>query len=262
MVAKCSVMAGVNLSMDARRTRNLRFDSTRWSVVRLCAADPARSAQERQALGEFCQIYWPPIHAFLLRRGYQPADAQDLTQSFFAHLLKHQAYAAADPAKGKFRTFLLVALRNFLADHHARERADKRGGAVQSVPLTTSLLREEPAFVDQAADRQHACWFDQQWAAALVERALSMLGAELAEEGKQRLFVALQPALGLSHLPAPRQEKLAADLQMPVATLRTHLHRLRLRFRSLLREEVARTVATSNEVEQELRHLFQILVAR
>ena len=256
-------MAGLNLSTDTRRERNVHFDSTRWSVVRLCAADPANSAQERRALDEFCQIYWPPIHAFLRRRGYPAVDAQDLTQSFFAHLLKHQAYAAADPARGKFRTFLLVSLQNFLADHHARERADKRGGAVQFLPLTTRLISEEPAaFVDQAADRQHECWFDQQWAAALVERALSMLGAELAEEGKQTLFVALQPVLGLSRLPAPRQEKLAADLRMPVATLRTHLHRLRLRFRSLLREEVTRTVATPNEVEEELRHLFQILVAR
>ena len=258
----CSIL-GVTPSTGTRRERDVRFDSTRWSVVRLCAADLASSAQERQALGEFCQIYWPPVHAFLRRRGYPAADAQDLTQGFFAHLLTHRGYAAADPARGKFRTFLLVTLRNFLSDHHAREQAGKRGGAVQFLPLTDALEREEPAaFADQAADLRHERLFDQQWATALVGRALSILEEELAEEGKGKLFAALQPVLGLSSLPAPRQEQLAADLRMPVATLRTHLHRLRLRFRNVLREEVARTVATPQEVEEELRHLFQILVAR
>ena len=167
--------------------------------------------------------------------------------------------------RGKFRTFLLTALQNFLADHHDRQRTIKRGGEFRLLALSGTLVQSEPdAFVDptgaaSAADSLDRV-FDQQWAVALVKRALAHLGEELAEEGKGKLFAALQPMLGLNEQPLSRQEEVARNLRMPLATLRTHLHRLRLRFRSILRAEVACTVAQPGDVEAELRHLFQILL--
>lgn len=260
-------MASVKLTVGTRRERSVRFASTRWSVVLLCAADQEEAAQGRGALGEFCRIYWAPVYASLLRRGYLPADAQDLTQGFFAHLLQRTSFAGVDPAKGKFRTFLLTALQNFLADHHDRQRTLKRGGEFRLLALSGTLVQNEPdAFIDPAGDAAAADSldrvFDQQWAVALVKRALALLGEELAEEGKGKLFAALQPMLGLGEQPQSKQEEVAQSLRLPLATLRTHLHRLRLRFRSILRAEVACTVAQPEDVEAELHHLFQILLDR
>ena len=257
----------VRAMTGTRHDRSARFASTRWSVVLLCADDQEGTVQHQAALEEFCQIYWSPVHAFLLRRGHAPADAQDLAQSFFASLLERRSYAAADPAKGRFRTFLVTALKHFLADQHDRQQAAKRGGGFQFLALTPALVDAEPAaFTDAAAGKssveQLERFFDQQWAATLVERALSLLGEELVQEGRGKLFAALLPVLRPGSLPPPGQEELAASLQMPLATLRTHLHRLRRRYRSIVRAEVARTVAHSDDVEGELRHLIDILVER
>lgn len=257
----------MKLTTGTGRERSVRFASTRWSVVLFCDADQQEALQGQGALEEFCQIYWAPVYAFLLRRGHAPADAQDLTQGFFTHLLHRPSFAGVDPAKGKFRTFLLTALQNFLADHHDRQRTVKRGGEFRLLALNGALLQTETdAFTDLSAGTPAADSldriFDQQWAVALAKRALSLLGEELAEEGKGKLFAALQPMLGLGEQLSARQEEVAQSLRMPLATLRTHLHRLRLRFRSILRAEVACTVARPEDVEGEMHHLFQILLDR
>ena len=256
----------MKLTAGTRRERSVRFASTHWSVVLRCAADQREAPLGRSALEELCQVYWAPVYASLLRRGHFPADAQDLTQSFFAHLLHRPSFAGVDPAKGKFRTFLLTALQNFLADYHDRQRTIKRGGEFRLLALSGTLVQtESAAFIDPAAGAAvHSLdrVFDQQWAVALVKRALSLLGEELAEEGKSQLFAALQPMLGLGEQPLAGQEEVARNLRIPLATLRTHLHRLRLRFRNILRAEVACTVAVQEDVEGELRYLFQILLNR
>ena len=231
-----------------------------------CAGSRQDADGAERALEELCRIYWPPVYAFLRRGGHSPGDAQDLTQSFFAHLLQNQGYTSADPAKGKFRSFLLAALKNFLADHHAKAQTLKRGGGREFLPLTEELMQaESAAFVDASAAAlppdQRDELFDEHWAAALVQSALESLKAQAGEEGKAEIFAALYPLLGgWSATPTPHQAEVAARLGLPINTLRTHLHRLRARYRAALRAEVAQTVASPDEVEGELRHLFAVLV--
>ena len=237
------------------------FAPTHWTVVFLSAkhASPQGAPQPDDALASLCRTYWPPLYTFVRRRGYGPADAQDLTQDFFIHLLETDALAKVDPARGRFRTFLLAALKNFLANAHERRTALKRGGAVEFLPLDDVLTETEAAVqadgdIAGEEDRQ----FEERWATALVARALGQLRAEMAAEGKERLHDELQVFVTGAG-PLPDQADTAARLGIPFATLRTHVRRLRERYRDVLRGEVARTVATPAEVDDELRHLCAVL---
>ncbi len=241
------------------------FASTHWSLV-VEAGDAPSQAAER-ALADLCHHYWPPVYTFVRRRGHPASDAQDLTQAFFVHVLEKRVYARADPSRGRFRSFLLAALKHFLADAHARTQTRKRGSDYEFLPLSEEVLAAEPAaFIacdtaDAVGDRDpEDRHFEERWAAALVGRALASLRDAYAGEGREALFDALRPFLGGGASPVPNQDELAARLALPVNTLRTHVHRLRERYRATLRAEVAHTVATAGEVREELRHLMRVLV--
>ena len=226
----------------------------------VAAAAEAGTPAAREALAELYRVYCYPVYAFIRRRGYGRADAQDLTQDFFVHLLEKATLGRADPQRGRFRSFLLGALDHFLAHAAERARAQKRGGACQWVFLDDQETAEAQYQLAAPEAMTAEKLFDARWAAALIEVALRRLRAGLDAEGKGWLWDPLQPFL----LVGPGEElasyqQAAAALGIGVGALKTVLHRLRGRYRALLREEVTRTVATPGEVEEELRHLRAIL---
>jgi RNA polymerase sigma-70 factor (ECF subfamily) len=242
------------------RTGGAPFATTHWSVIAACAGEDDSAASAHAALTQLCRDSWPPLYSFVRRRGYNPHDAQDLVQGFFGQFLGNKAYAQADRRKGKFRTFLLASLKHYMADVWDRERALKRGGGNEFVLLDEEIDQAETQWAHDSPsvmmdeDRQ----FEQRWAAALVGRALQRLSADYQTESKRQLFAALKPFLcGGSGLPT--QEKIASNLHMPIETLRSHLSRLRARYRELLRDEVTRTVSEGDDVDAELRQLCETL---
>lgn len=217
-----------------------------------------------EALAELCRDYWPPLYAFVRRRGHSGHDAQDLTQSFFAYLIESKAHTRADRAQGKFRTFLLVMLKRYLGAAHAHDHRIKRGGAQEFVFLDQDLAAVEALCASQNGQQHPASeerLFEWHWAEALVSRSLKSLRTECAVGAKTRIFEELQPFLtGGVQLPA--QDEVAARLTMPLETLRSHLSRLRARYREILRAEIARTVSSEADIDDELRYLCQVLIAR
>jgi RNA polymerase sigma-70 factor (ECF subfamily) len=241
------------------------FPATRWSMIAAGGKASSSSSDAAQdALAELCRDYWPPLYAFVRRRGYSAHDAQDLTQAFFVYLIESKTYARADREEGKFRTFLLVVLKRFLSAAHEREHRLKRGGDQQFLFLDQDLAAVEALCATQkSADTpgSEERLFEWHWAEALVSRAMKALRAEYAVGAKTRIFDALQPFLtGGAKLPS--QEEVAARLNVPIETLRSHLSRLRARYRELLRSEIARTVRDDADVDDELRYLCQVLIAR
>lgn len=234
------------------------FRTTHWSVVQLAADDSAESAE--RALAEFCQAYWPPLYAFLRHRGHSSADAQDLTQAFFVHLMEYKTLSRADRQKGKLRTFLLGSLQNFLANEYDRAQALKRGGGKQILSLDDNLAEAEASIV-AAPEMDAASSFDLVWASNVVKRGWQKLDLAFAADGKTQWLQEMRPYLaGGSEIPPP-QDEVATRLGIPVATLRTSLMRLRQRYREALRNEVARTVSDPAEVDEELQYLYRILTA-
>lgn len=237
------------------------FLTTHWTVVLLAAQSGSQSPEAAQAaLTDFCRDYWPPLYAFLRRRGHSPGDAQDLTQAFFVHLLEHKTLSRADREKGRLRTFLLGSLQHFLANEHDRAQTLKRGGGKQMVPMDDVLVEAEAAVL-MANDADDTASYDQTWAATLVRRAWERLHAALVAEGKGPLIAELKPFVVGGSVAPPSQEEAAARLDLPISTLRTHLQRLRQRYRDALREEVARTVADPAETDEELHYLYRILMS-
>lgn len=216
----------------------------------------------RVALAELCQTYWPPLYTFVRTRGYSMHDAQDLTQSFFAHLIEHEIYARTEPAKGRFRSFLLASLKNFISDAYAYAHRLKRGGAEDFLPLdgecvdaAESLYQSHSENEELGEDRL----FERSWAETLVRVSLERLAAEYTNQGKQILFGQLRVFLTGSVEPLPTYNELAATTGLPAATLRSHVTRLRMRYREVLRAEVRQTVQTDAEVADELHQLFHVL---
>jgi RNA polymerase sigma-70 factor (ECF subfamily) len=210
----------------------------------------------RAALETLCQAYWHPLYAYVRRRGYSPEDAQDLTQEFFARLLERNAVAKVAPQKGRFRSFLLASLNHFLADEWDKARAQKRGGGkVISLDLQSAetWLGEIPAehFTPEKA-------FEHRWAITLLEQVYQRLGEEYRAAGKSALFDTLRVALAGKSDAAPYAE-LARQLDMSEGAVKVAVHRLRQRYRELLRETIADTVSGPDEVEDELRYLFRTL---
>ena len=220
--------------------------------------DSAESA--RQALSGFCEAYWPPLYSFLRHRGHPSADAQDLVQGFFAHLLEQHTLTRADRQKGRLRTFLLTSLQNFLFNEYDRVRALKRGGGRQIVSIEEHLPEAEAAMLATSHLSDAGC-YDHVWASNIVTRAWQRLQNEFVAEGKAESLEELRPFVAGGSITPPNQEEAAARLGVPIATLRTWLSRLRQRFRESLRAEVASTVSDSADVDGELRHLYQILTA-
>jgi len=231
------------------------FVTTQWSVV--LAAGQADTTAARAALARLCQTYWYPLYAYVRRRGHSPHDAQDLTQAFFARLLAHQWVERADPTRGKFRTFLLTAMTRFLADEWDKLRAQKRGGQAIHVPvqLDTAETRYGYEPVDTLTPEQA---YERRWTLTLLDTVLKRLQAEFVAEGKAELFDQLYPCLTGSRELMPYAE-LATVLGMNESAIKVAVHRLRKRYRQLLREEVAQTLDGSEDVDVELRHLITLL---
>jgi DNA-directed RNA polymerase specialized sigma24 family protein len=215
------------------------------------------------ALAELCQTYWAPLYSFVRSRGHTVEDAQDLTQSFFAYLIEHKIYARVDRVKGKFRSFLLASLKNFLGHAYDREQTLKRGGSLDFLPFDdaraeaaesrfqTHFVSAEPGGEDRV--------FQRSWAEAVVGVGLERLTAEQKAKGKEKLFKELRIFLTSSANPLPTYDDLAVRLSFPPSTLRSHVTRLRARYRELLRAEVRRTVDADTEVDGELHWLFRVL---
>ncbi len=234
------------------------FVTTHWSLV--LAAGRENSGQAEQALSTLCQTYWYPLYAFVRRRGHGPEDARDLTQEFFARLLRQHWLGQADPRRGRFRTFLLRAMSHFLANEWDKVRAQKRGGSVEFVPL--QLDSAETRYGKEPADNftpEQA--FERRWAVALLNRVLQRLQGEWEKEGKGGVFERLKPCLTGEAEQQPYAE-LASLLGTSEAAVKVAVHRARQQYRRLLREEIGHTVANPAEVDQEMRHLFSTLARR
>lgn len=232
------------------------FTSTHWSVV-VEAQGESPAAQE--ALEKLCGSYWRPIYSFLQRQGIGPEEAKDITQGFFADLLQHKSLAAVRKEKGRFRSYLLGALKHFLADERRRAMAIKRGKGQRLIPLE-ELSADEGAEMEPADPTTAEQIYERRWASTVLERVLSRSKDEYRAAGNALLFDSLKQLLP-DEPGAPSQAEIAAQLGMTENAVRQAFHRFRQRYQSLLREEIAHTVATPGDVEDELRHLIAVVRA-
>jgi RNA polymerase sigma factor (sigma-70 family) len=252
--------ADVKILAGNGHARSDFFPSTHWSVVLAAGESQAEPEVAHAALAELCQTYWAPLYSFVRSRGYSVHDAQDLTQSFFAYLIERKIYARVDRQKGRFRSFLLVSLKNFLADASDRERTLKRGGGQNFLPLHAEQVEEaESLFQTHGAMSSEDQIFDRSWAEALVTAGMERLSADYKDESKEKLFNELRIFLASGAEPLPAYAELAVRLGMTESTLRSHVTRLRARYREALRAEVRRTVDTEVEVGEELHELLRVL---
>jgi RNA polymerase sigma-70 factor (ECF subfamily) len=243
---------------DAERSKRpgrARFETTHWSVV-LSARDGSEP-RAREALATLCETYWYPLYAFVRRRGARPDEAEDRTQAFFVHLLEKERLRHIDPSKGRFRSFLVAALKNFLADQRAMERAQKRGGGVTPIPLDARAAEDRYAF-EPAHDVTPDRLFERQWALTVIERALERLRERYAASGKQAQFDVLKVFLSGEKRPVPHAE-VAPRLGISEVAVKVAVHRLRKRFRDALRDEIAQTVDREEEIDAELQALYAAL---
>ena len=231
------------------------FHTTSWSVV--LAAKDKEATDSRAALNSLCSTYWPPLYSYIRRRGYSEEDSRDLTQQFFAHLLSKDFLKNVVPGRGRFRSFLLVSLRNFLINEWRKNRAERRGGTTPALPLDFAMAEGRYALAHNK-DIDARILFDRQWAHTILETALARLGEEYATAGKSDVFDNLKGCLD-SRSEAIPYLTLAEGLNMSEGAVKVAVHRLRKRLARLLREEIARTVETPEEVEDELRYLVELL---
>ena len=234
------------------------FPVTQWTVV--LAAGGMPSPESAAALERLCSSYWYPLYAFVRRSGHSPPDAEDSTQEFFARLLEHNWIAHADRQKGRFRSFLLMAMKRFLANEWEKGKTLKRGGQVRLVPL--QLDEAETRYSREPADtRTPEQLFEKQWALTLLECVLSRLREDYARDGMGALFHTLEPCLIGSRDTQP-YAALGAELGMTEGAARVAVCRLRERYRECLKAEIAHTVSTAAEVDEELRHLLRVMARR
>lgn len=233
------------------------FATTHWSVV-LTAGDQ-QSPQAAAAVEQLCRTYWFPVYAYIRRQGCVAADAEDLTQGFFAHILSHGFLRQADPERGRFRSFILRALKFFLADESAKVQAQKRGGGQVRISLDTHTA-ETLYGRDHQTAWDPATLFERRWALALLEWVLCRLEEEFAESGRKPLFDQLRGCL-VGESDSTTYAEIGAQLGMTEGAVKVAVHRLRRRYRELFREEVAHTVADPSGVDDEIRHIRKILTA-
>jgi RNA polymerase sigma factor (sigma-70 family) len=228
------------------------FATTHWSVV--LSAQDKNSPRSVEALETLCRAYWFSLYAYARRAGHSPADAEDLTQGFFARLLEKDYLKSAAREKGRFRTFLLTALKRFTANEWDRQHAQKRGGFVPMVAIDQALA--ESRFAAQPSHNlQPDLLFDRQWAITLLERTMAQLQQEYMATGRASLFEYLQNCLAKVESGLPYAE-IAARLNLTEAAVKMAVLRLRGRYREILRAEIAETVSSPEEIEEEIRHLF------
>lgn len=229
-----------------------QFNTTHWSAVLL--AGQSQAPQAAMALNDLCRTYWYPLYAYVRRHGHSPPDAQDLTQEFFARLLEKKYLKLATQERGRFRSFLLKSLKHFLVSEWVRGKAQKRGGGQKVIPLDEAAAeityQQEPA-----GTLAPESLYDKLWAMTLLERAMERLGEIYAATGKQKLFDRLKKLL-LSEGSGECYRELAGPLGLSEGAVKVAVHRLRRRFRDVVRAEIAQTVATPAEVDEELRCLM------
>jgi RNA polymerase sigma factor (sigma-70 family) len=234
------------------------FPETQWTVVLAAGGTP--SPESAAALERLCSSYWYPLYAYVRRRGHPPSDAQDFTQEFFTRLLEHNWIAPADRHKGRFRSFLLMAMKRFLAKEWDKVKTIKRGGQVRLVSL--QLDTAESRYTREPADaRTPEQVFEKQWALMLLESVLNRVREDYARDGKGALFHKLEPCLIGGRETQP-YAALGAELGMTEGAARVAVCRLRERYRECLKAEIAHTVASAAEVDEELRHLLRVMARR
>jgi RNA polymerase sigma factor (sigma-70 family) len=242
---------------------NAQFKTTRWSIVLSCADLGSDDAEVQAALAELCKIYWRPVFAFICRQNHSVPDAQDLTQDFFARVLKGRLLQSADRKRGRFRSLLLKALQRFLHDEVDKRSARKRGGDLCFVSWD-DWMAEAPSHLS-IPQQESDNWsperiFDVRWAATVVERALRQLGDECEKRGRRRIFDVLSSCLA-----AEREDvsyaTFARILGLEERAVKSLVYRLRERYRSLLRQEVGQTVEDAKEIDDELRYLCAVLAS-
>jgi RNA polymerase sigma factor (sigma-70 family) len=245
-----SVMNSEPMSPETPRL----FPNTRWSMV-LAARESSPKAAA--ALEEICRIYWYPLYLYVRRSGHQPHDAQDLTQEFFCRLLEKRWLDTADREKGKLRTFLIMALKHFMAKEWRRATAQRRGGGQAPLPMDTTFAESRLAADPSSLPPEAA--FDRQWALTLLDQTIRRLQQEFAVAGRAEVFATLKNALlsaghhDFDHAAAGQK------LGMSEGAVRVAIHRLRKRFREIYREEISQTLAEGADLEAELRHLAAAL---
>ena len=242
------------LSPSGSRNNGAHFAETAWSVV--LAAGSFSESRASEALTELCQMYWPPIYAYLRRRGFNRHDAQDLTQIFFQRIVEDETLRRASPARGRFRSFLLGALTRCLADEQAYLRAMKRGGGAQFISMD-EVAAEEAHHQRVTMNLTPSDSLDARWAVLLLERALDKVRAEFSANGKAETFEALSPFLAGEKL---SYQDAAQRMGLAMSAVKTHIHRLRRQFASAIRQEVMQTVSAPHEVDDELRQLRGVFV--
>ena len=248
-------MAFSGANQDSPQAGPGQFNSTHWSVV--LAAGDSQSPQAEEALEKLCHTYWYPLYAFVRRKGHSPEDAQDLTQEFFARLLEKKHLKLADRERGKFRAFLLTSLKHFLVNEWEKARAAKRGGGEAVLPLGEELA-ESRYLAEPSGDLPPDKMFEKRWAITVLEQVLARLRQESVAAGKGELFELLKDFVwGDKNLAS--QTEIGSSLGLSASAVKSAVHRIRLRYRELLRSEIAHTVARSDDIDEELRYLVSVL---
>jgi RNA polymerase sigma-70 factor (ECF subfamily) len=247
----------MNEEQQSSRSEPQAFPRTRWSVV--LAATQKASPEADAALEAICRAYWYPLYGFVRRSGQSPHNAQDLTQEFFRQFLEKRWLEAADRQKGRLRTFLVTALKHFMAKEWRRASAQKRGGGSVHVPIDTALA-ESRFGAEPATQRPAEAEFDRQWALTLLDLTVQRLDAEFIAAGKHGEFEVLKGCLAAGHKGID-YGSVADRLGVSEGAARVTVHRMRKRFRELYREEIAQTLPDRAELDAELRYLAEILVA-
>ncbi|HOW65380.1 MAG TPA: sigma-70 family RNA polymerase sigma factor [Candidatus Paceibacterota bacterium] len=246
-----------NPSDTLRLAADSTFAATRWTLVLRARG---ASAESRAALSELCEAYYAPVLAFLRREGRNEETARELTQEFFSQLLAEPRLGGVDPGRGRFRSYLLGAVKNFLAQQRQRANAAKRGGGQSplSIDIDTHVNTTAELQIPDPAAAVPDTWFDRQWATTLVDRAVAVLAAEAESEGKTPQFAVLKPWL-LGEVPALSQADAALQLGLSEGAVKVAVHRLRKRFRDVVKAQIAQTVDEPGQVQEELRYLVEVL---
>jgi RNA polymerase sigma factor (sigma-70 family) len=236
-----------------------RFHTTRWSVVLLSAQSRTSGCQE--AFAELCRLYWYPLYGFIRHRGYSSEDAQDLAQGFYLHLIERKTLSRVDRSKGKFRSFLLASLQNYLSNEAERARCLKRGGKAEIVYLDIEGA-EDRYGMEPVETLTPEKIFDARWAMALLGEAMNRLNREYMAQGKTTTFEALNVFLDpINSKELPTYEDVADRLKISVGSVKTLIHRLGKQYTAFVREEISRTISDSADVDEELHELCEVLIA-
>jgi RNA polymerase sigma factor (sigma-70 family) len=232
------------------------FSTTHWSLVGAVKSDAASQTRARKALEELCRTYWYPLYIFVRSRGYSEIDAQDLTQAFFARIIETGGFASADRQRGRFRSYLLGAMKHFMANEWHRAQTRKRGGRVRFIEWDAQGLETRYAAASKPSDNPEHL-FDREWALEIIARALQTLRDEMVKADKSKQFDALKGSLtGEDEL---SRREIAARLGMSEGAIKVAVHRLRQRYRKLLRSAIAETVSNEADLDDEMRYLVGVL---